>query len=97
MPAVPTRDIVAATGVPQALHGGTGLEPAQFATAAGLTAVVTVNEYTHGEGFAEAALVVTSLGDPDGERTEVLADPLGIRPAAWVTLADIEACPASAV
>ncbi len=62
------------------------------ARAAGLTTIVTVNDYTRDEGFAEAALVVTSLGDPDGESIEVLADPLNIRPGAWITLADVGAC-----
>ena len=36
--------------------------------------------------------MVTSLGDPDGERTDVLADPRAVRPGDWVTLADIERC-----
>ena len=62
------------------------------AVGAGLTTIVTVNEYTRDEGFDEAALVVTSLGEPDGEPTTVLADPLAVHPGAWVTLADVEAC-----
>jgi HAD superfamily hydrolase (TIGR01509 family) len=62
------------------------------AVGAGLTTIVTVNEYTRGEAFDEAALVVTSLGEPDGEPTTVLADPLAVHPGAWVTLADVEAC-----
>lgn len=44
------------------------------ATAAGLACVVTVNGYTAGENLDEAALVVSSLGDPGGEPTEVVAD-----------------------
>lgn len=44
------------------------------ATAAGLACVVTVNGYTAGEKLDEAALVVSSLGDPGGEPTEVVAD-----------------------
>jgi HAD superfamily hydrolase (TIGR01509 family) len=43
------------------------------ALAAGLTCVVTVNGYTRDEDFTGAALVVSSLGDPDGEKTTVLA------------------------
>jgi HAD superfamily hydrolase (TIGR01509 family) len=62
------------------------------AVGAGLTTIVTVNEFTRDEDFDEAALVVTSLGDPDGERTTVLADPFGVRPGDWLTLADVEAC-----
>jgi HAD superfamily hydrolase (TIGR01509 family) len=62
------------------------------ARAAGLATVVTVSSYTRDEDFSEAALVVSSLGDPDGEPTEVMADPRGIGPGNWVTLADIDAC-----
>lgn len=59
------------------------------AIGAGLATVVTVSGYTRGEDFTEAALVVTSLGDPDGERLEVLADPLGVAPVDALTLADL--------
>ena len=62
------------------------------AVGAGLTTLITVNGYTRDEGFGEAALVVTSIGDPEGERAHVLADPLGVRPGDWLTLKDIEAC-----
>jgi HAD superfamily hydrolase (TIGR01509 family) len=62
------------------------------AVGAGLMTIVTVNEYTREEGFAEAALVVTSLGDPDGDCAAVLADPRGVHPGDWLTLADIESC-----
>jgi len=62
------------------------------AVGAGLTTVVTVNEFTRDEGLDEAALVVTSLGEPDGEPITVLADPRSVRPGDWVTLADVEAC-----
>jgi HAD superfamily hydrolase (TIGR01509 family) len=62
------------------------------AVGAGLTTIVTVNEYTREEGFDEAALVVTSLGEPDGERITVLADRFGVRPGDWLTLADVEVC-----
>lgn len=59
------------------------------AVGAGLATVVTVSGYTRDEDFTEAALVVTSLGDPGGERLEVLADPLGITPVDALTLADL--------
>ncbi len=62
------------------------------ATAAGLATVVTVNGYTRDEDSSEAALVVSSLGDPDDEPIEVLADSVGARPAGWVKLADLQAC-----
>ena len=62
------------------------------AAAAGLRCVVTVNGYSQDEDATEAVLVVTSLGDPSGERTTVLADRHPVRPGEWVTLADLEAC-----
>lgn len=59
---------------------------------AGLRCLVTVSGYTRDEDFTEAALVVTSLGDPDGERTEVLANRSAARPGDYLTLADLAAC-----
>ena len=64
----------------------------EAATAAGLRCLVTVNGYTEKEDFSEAILVVSSLGDPDGERTTVIANRSAARPGAYVTLADLEAC-----
>jgi HAD superfamily hydrolase (TIGR01509 family) len=60
------------------------------ALGAGLTCVVTVSTYTAGEDFTGAALVVSSLGDPDGERATVLADPNDLRPDGYVRLADLQ-------
>ena len=51
--------------------------------------MITVNDFTRDEDFSEAALVVSSLGDPAGEPTEVLASRSGARPGDWVTLADL--------
>jgi HAD superfamily hydrolase (TIGR01509 family) len=65
------------------------------ATGAGLTCLVTVSEYTAGEDFTEAALVVSSLGEIGGEATRVLQNRTAARPGDWVTLADLEACMAS--
>ena len=59
------------------------------AVAAGLTTVVTVNGYTQDEDFSEAALVVSSLGDPGGIETTVIADRGGASPDAFVTLEDL--------
>jgi dihydroxyacetone kinase phosphoprotein-dependent L subunit len=59
------------------------------ATTAGLTCVITVNDFTADEDFSEAALVVTSLGDPGGDRTTVLANRSQARPGDWITLADL--------
>jgi len=53
--------------------------------------VVTVSTYTVDEDFAGAALVVSSLGDPDGEAATALADPLDVRPDGLVRLADLSA------
>jgi dihydroxyacetone kinase phosphoprotein-dependent L subunit len=61
------------------------------ATGAGVACLVTVNDYTRDEDFGEAALVVSSLGDPgpDAEHTVVLASRSGVHPGHWVTLADL--------
>ena len=62
------------------------------ATRAGLACVVTASSYTEHEDFSEAVLVVSSLGDPDGERTTVIAS-RGFRPPDdYVGLGDLEAC-----
>jgi dihydroxyacetone kinase phosphoprotein-dependent L subunit len=59
------------------------------ATGAGLATVVTVNDLTKDEDFSEAALVVSALGDPGGERAQVLANRTGSKPGDWITLADL--------
>ena len=56
---------------------------------AGIACVITVNDFTKNEDFSEAALVVSSLGDPGGDRTTVLANRSRATPGAWVTLADL--------
>jgi HAD superfamily hydrolase (TIGR01509 family) len=65
------------------------------AAAAGLRTVMTVNGYTEEEDNSDAILVVSSLGDPDGERTRVIANRSAARPGEYITLADLEACLAS--
>jgi len=62
------------------------------AVAAGLRCLVTVSDYTADEAFDEAVLVVSSLGDPGGEPSRVLANPASLRPGAWLTLGDLQAC-----
>jgi HAD superfamily hydrolase (TIGR01509 family) len=62
------------------------------AVAAGLTCLVTVNGYTEHEDFTEAALVVSSLGDPGGEATTVLANRGAATPGDHITVEDLEAC-----
>jgi HAD superfamily hydrolase (TIGR01509 family) len=64
------------------------------ALSAGIKTVVTVSSYTQNENFDGAALVVSSLGDPGGEVTRVLAT-AGTRPGAWVTIHDIDVILAS--
>ena len=59
------------------------------ATGAGLTCMITVNDFTADEDFGEAALVVSSLGDPGGEHTTVLANRSRATPGAWITLTDL--------
>ena len=59
------------------------------ATEAGLACVITVNDFTSGEDFSEAALVVSALGDPGGEQAVVIADNAGIAPGDWITLTDL--------
>jgi HAD superfamily hydrolase (TIGR01509 family) len=61
------------------------------ADGAGLPCVITVNDFTETEDFSEAALVVSSLGDPAGEHTKVLANRSTASPGDWITLADLSA------
>lgn len=61
------------------------------ATGAGLRCVITVNGFTADEDFSEAALVVSSLGDPGKEAATVLANRSQAHPGEWITLADLAA------
>ncbi len=65
------------------------------AVGAGLRCLMTVNGYTEEEDNSEATLVVSSLGDPDGERTRVIANRSKATPGDYITLADLEAVLAS--
>jgi HAD superfamily hydrolase (TIGR01509 family) len=62
------------------------------ATSAGLCTLVTISAFTALQDFREAALVVTSLGDPDGERMEVLANRTKANPHDWIVLRDLLDC-----
>jgi len=62
------------------------------AAGAGLRCVMTVNGYTEEEANDEAILVVSSLGDPGGEPTRVIANRSAATPGDFVTLADLERC-----
>jgi HAD superfamily hydrolase (TIGR01509 family) len=63
------------------------------AVGAGLACLVTVNEITAGEDFSEAAMVVSSLGDPGngGEPTVLIANHSPAPPPGdQITLADLD-------
>jgi HAD superfamily hydrolase (TIGR01509 family) len=62
------------------------------AAGAGLRCVMTVNGYTEEEANDEAILVVSSLGDPGGEQTRVIANRSAASPGDFVTLADLQRC-----
>jgi HAD superfamily hydrolase (TIGR01509 family) len=62
------------------------------ATGADLACVVTTSSYTEHEDFSEAVLVVSSLGDPDGERTTVHANRGIPEPGGSIDLEDLRAC-----
>lgn len=59
------------------------------ATSAGAPCLVTVNDFTADEDFTEAALVVSSLGDPGEPPVAVLANRSRATPGKWITLADL--------
>jgi HAD superfamily hydrolase (TIGR01509 family) len=60
------------------------------ATAAGMTCINTCNELTRNEDFSEAAIVLSSLGDPDGEKTTVLHNRSAARPHDFFDVDDLE-------
>ena len=60
------------------------------ALGAGLRTIVTVSSYTREEDFVGAALVVSSLGDPN-DHSEILAAAAGITPAEYVRIDDVVA------
>ena len=62
------------------------------AVGAGLRCVLTVNGYTEDEENREAILVVSSLGDPGGERTRVIANRSAAQPGDFITLDDLQRC-----
>jgi HAD superfamily hydrolase (TIGR01509 family) len=62
----------------------------QAAVAAGMRCVITVSPYTCNGDFSQAALVLSCLGDPGGERCAVLANRSAASPGEWITLDDLE-------
>ena len=67
----------------------------QAAVAAGMTCVVTFNQLTQNEDFSEAAIVVSSLGEPDGEQTVVAQNRTEANPAGFLSVDDLETILAS--
>ncbi|MEI7645086.1 MAG: HAD-IA family hydrolase [Chloroflexales bacterium] len=61
------------------------------AVGAGIRCLITPSSYTRAERFDEAALVVSSLGDP-GDPLEVHANRSRATPGAFLTLRDLAAC-----
>lgn len=62
----------------------------ESAAAAGMKCLVTVSGYTKEEDFSRAAIVLSCLGDPGGEVSEVLANRSSARPSLCFRLADLE-------
>ncbi len=60
------------------------------AHAAGMSCLVTVSGYTADEDFSEAELVVTCLGDPGGQKCEVLANRSAATPGEYITVSDLD-------
>jgi HAD superfamily hydrolase (TIGR01509 family) len=60
------------------------------AVAAGMTCVVTFNQLTHAEDFKEAAIVLSSLGDPGGEETVVVQNRTTADPQGYFSFEDLE-------
>jgi HAD superfamily hydrolase (TIGR01509 family) len=60
------------------------------ANAAGMICVVTQNDLTKDEDFTEAAIVVSSLGDPEGEQMTVLQNRSQARPTQFFRVDDLE-------
>jgi HAD superfamily hydrolase (TIGR01509 family) len=58
---------------------------------AGMPVIITPSRYTQDEDFSEAALVLSCLGDPDGERCEVRENRSLARPGPYFSLTDLEA------
>jgi len=60
------------------------------AAGARMRCVITVSTYTREEDFAEAAIVLSCLGDPGGERCEVLENRSKAEPNDYLTAEDLD-------
>jgi HAD superfamily hydrolase (TIGR01509 family) len=61
------------------------------AHSAGIRTLVTTSSFTKGEDFSEARLVVSALGDPDGERSSVAENRIRRPIGDYVKLEDVAA------
>jgi beta-phosphoglucomutase-like phosphatase (HAD superfamily) len=61
------------------------------ARAAGLACLVTTSDYTRGDAFPGADLVVSDLGEPGAPAIHVQANPHGVEVGDFVDLAVVEA------
>lgn len=61
------------------------------ALSAGIRVLVTTSWFTEGEDFSEARLVVSSLGDPGGERSTGFQNRTGRQIGEYVNLGDVAA------
>jgi HAD superfamily hydrolase (TIGR01509 family) len=61
------------------------------AVSAGIRVVVTMSWFTKDEDFSEASLVVSALGDPDGERSTMIRNRTGSSIGEYVKLEDLAA------
>ncbi len=60
------------------------------AEAAGMACIVTYNDLTRYEDFSEAALVLSHLGEPDGEPITVAKDRTNVAPSGYFAVPDLE-------
>jgi beta-phosphoglucomutase-like phosphatase (HAD superfamily) len=60
------------------------------AVAARMTCIITYNELTKSEDFSEAAIVLSSLGDPEGEPAIVVQNRTEAQPAGYFDVNDLE-------
>jgi HAD superfamily hydrolase (TIGR01509 family) len=63
----------------------------EAAHGAGMRSVVTVSSYTRDEDFAHASIVLTCLGDLEGEKCEVLQNRSLANPVDYFRVSDLEA------
>jgi beta-phosphoglucomutase-like phosphatase (HAD superfamily) len=69
----------------------------ESAHSAGMKCVATVSGYTRNEDFSHAPIVLSCLGDPGGEKCEVLENRSEARPVDCFRVGDLEAVAAGGV